>query len=32
MIYHKFSHNTISHTLNGENISIMLEYPLQSVY
>ena len=25
VIYHKFSHGTVSFTLNGENINVMLE-------
>ena len=24
-IYHKFSHGAVSYTLNGENVSVMLE-------
>ena len=25
VIYHKFSHNAVSYTLNGENVNLMLE-------
>ena len=25
VIYHKFSHGTVSYTLNGENVNVMLE-------
>ena len=28
VIYHKFSHDAVSYTLNGENVNIMLEYVL----
>ena len=27
-IYHKFSHGTVSYTLNGENVNVMLELAL----
>ena len=26
VIYHKFSHSGVSHTLNGENVNVMLEF------
>ena len=26
VIYHKFSHGPVSHTLNGENVNVMLDY------
>ena len=26
LIYHKFSHGTVSYTLNGNNVNVMLEY------
>ena len=26
VIYHKFSHGTVSYTLNGENVNVMLEF------
>ena len=25
VIYHKFSHDAVSYTLNGENVNVMLE-------
>ena len=25
VIYHKFSHGTVSYTLNGENVNVVLE-------
>ena len=25
VIYHKFSHGTVSYTLNGKNVNVMLE-------
>ena len=28
MIYHKFSHGTLSYTLIGENLNVMLEFKL----
>ena len=28
VIYHKNSHGTVSYTLNGENVNVMLEYPI----
>ena len=28
VIYHKFSHGAVSYTLNGENVNVMLEFPL----
>ena len=27
--YHKFSHGAVSFTLNGENVNVMLEFPLR---
>ena len=27
--YHKFSHGTVSYTLNGENVNVMLEFALK---
>ena len=29
LIYHKFSHGTAFHTLNGKNINVMLEFCLK---
>ena len=29
VIYHKFSHGTVSYTLNGENVNVMLELKLR---
>ena len=29
VIYHKFSHGPVSYTLNGENVNVMLEFPLK---
>ena len=26
VIYHKFSHGIVSHTLNGEDVNVMLEF------
>ena len=26
VIYHKFSHGTVSYALNGENVNVMLEF------
>ena len=28
VIYHKFSHGAISYMLNGENVNVMLEFPI----
>ena len=28
LIYHKFSHGAASYTVNGENVNVMLEYPI----
>ena len=28
VIYHKFSHGAISYTLKGENVNVMLEFPI----
>ena len=28
VIYHRFSHGAVSYALNGENVNVMLEFPL----
>ena len=29
VIYHKFSHDAVSYTLNGENVDVMLEFKVK---
>ena len=31
VIYHKFSHGAVSHTLNGKNVNVMLEFVINHV-
>ena len=32
VFYHKFSHGTVSYTLNEENINVMLEFRIMTIF